>query len=37
MMFSAVVFTMMKADKYKRQDAVKRQQIYMDVKAFGLD
>ncbi|XP_063338822.1 uncharacterized protein LOC134633742 [Pelmatolapia mariae] len=35
--FSAVVFTMMKADKYKRQGAVKRQQIYMAVKAFGLD
>uniref|UniRef100_A0A669EG43 Ig-like domain-containing protein n=1 Tax=Oreochromis niloticus TaxID=8128 RepID=A0A669EG43_ORENI len=37
LMFSAVVFTVMKADKYKRKDAVKQQQIYMAVKAFGLD
>ncbi|XP_030596078.1 immunoglobulin superfamily member 2-like [Archocentrus centrarchus] len=38
-MFSAVVFTMMKADKDKIKDmkAVKRQQIYTVVRAFGLD
>ncbi|XP_030595884.1 uncharacterized protein LOC115787348 [Archocentrus centrarchus] len=37
--FSAVVFTMMKVDRSKIKDAntVKREQIYMAVKAFGLD
>ncbi|XP_030596075.1 uncharacterized protein LOC115787482 [Archocentrus centrarchus] len=38
-MFSAVVFTMIKADKdkIKNPKALKRQQIYTAVKAFGLD
>ncbi|XP_030595944.1 uncharacterized protein LOC115787395 [Archocentrus centrarchus] len=37
--FSAVVFTMMKVDRSKIKDTntVKREQIYMAVKAFGLD
>lgn len=37
--FSAVIFTMMEVDRSKRKDpkAAKQQQIYMAVKAFGLD
>lgn len=37
--FSAVVFTMMEAERSKRTDpkAAKQRQIYMAVKVFGLD